>query len=68
MGSKRLTFCPFLFKYSVAIVTSNLGLKHRIARSIGTEDIDSAYVNLNVSSTNTHSENEWHGAVNTGNP
>lgn len=68
MESKRLAFCPFLFKYSVVIVISNLGLKHRLARSIRTEDIDSAYVNLNESSAKTHSENEWHGVVNTGNP
>lgn len=68
MESKRLAFCPFLFKYSVVIVISNLGLKHRIDRSIGTEDIDSDYVNLNESSAKPHSENEWHGAVNTGNP
>lgn len=68
MESKRLAFCPFLFKYSVVIVISNLGLKHRIDRSIGTEDIDSDYVNLNESSAKPHSENEWCGAVNTGNP
>lgn len=68
MESKRLASYPFPFKYSVVIVNSNLGLKHRIARSVETKDIDSVYVNLKKSSAKTHSENEWRGVVNTGNP